>query len=68
MNERNLKRLMKRDRSRRRAQGIGALAGVLTSVFAIGLLYGEGILKSVDRLADRLEKKDEAREGERTER
>ena len=40
MTDRKMKKMIKRDRRRRRAQGIGALAGALTSFAIIGLLYG----------------------------
>lgn len=40
MTERKMKKMIKRDRRRRRARGIGALAGTLTSFAVIALLFG----------------------------
>lgn len=40
MTDKKMKKIIKRDRRRRRAQGIGALAGTLTSFAVIALLFG----------------------------
>lgn len=58
MTERKMKKMIKRDRRRRRAQGIGALAGTLTSFAIIGLLYGgemrEDAKKAKEEIKSRL--------------
>ena len=52
MTERQVRKIMKRDRRRRRAQGLGAATGILLTAFGVGLLYGDRILKKVDEVSE----------------
>ncbi|MBQ3292453.1 MAG: hypothetical protein IJH43_08840 [Mogibacterium sp.] len=40
--QKKLERIIKRDRRRRRAQGIGALTGTITSLLFLHLVFGFG--------------------------
>ena len=50
MTERKMKRIMKKNRQRRAARGIGAFAGTATAFAILGLLYG-GEMKKDAKLA-----------------
>lgn len=57
MTDRKMKKMIKRDRRRRRAQGIGALAGTLTSFAIIGLLYGGEMKKDAKKAKEEIKAK-----------
>lgn len=50
MNEKKMKRMMKKERQRKTARGIGAFAGTATAFAILGLLYG-GDMKKEAKLA-----------------
>lgn len=45
MNQKKLDKIIKRDRRRRRAQGLGAIAGTLTSLLTLYMMFGWTIKK-----------------------
>lgn len=52
MNEKKMKKLMKREKRRKRARGIGAFAGTATAFAILGLLYGEDMKKEAKLVAE----------------
>jgi hypothetical protein len=42
MNQKKMERIIRRDKRRKRAQGIGAAAGTITSLLVLGVMYGLG--------------------------
>ena len=57
MTEKKMKKIIKRDRRRKRAQGIGALAGTLTSFAIIGLLYGGEMKEDAKKAKEEIKSK-----------
>ena len=52
MNEKKMKKLMKKEMRRKRARGIGAFAGTATAFAILGLLYGEDMKKEAKLVAE----------------
>jgi hypothetical protein len=52
MNEKKMKKLMKREKRRKRARGIGAFAGTATAFAILGMLYGEDMKKEAKLVAE----------------
>ena len=52
MTEKKMKKLMKREKRRKRARGIGAFAGTATAFAILGTLYGEDIKKEAKLVAE----------------
>ena len=52
MNEKKMKKLMKKEMRRKRARGIGAFAGTATAFAILGLLYGEDMKKEAKLMAE----------------
>ena len=52
MNEKKMKKLMKMEKRRKRARGIGALAGTATAFAILGMLYGEDMKKEAKLMAE----------------
>ena len=52
MNEKKMKKLMKMEKRRKRARGIGAFAGTATAFAILGMLYGENMKKEAKLMAE----------------
>ena len=52
MTEKKMKKLMKREKRRKRARGIGAFAGTATAFAILGMLYGEDMKKEAKIVAE----------------
>lgn len=52
MTEKKMKKLMKMEKRRKRARGIGALAGTATAFAILGMLYGEDMKKEAKLVAE----------------
>ena len=52
MKEKKMKKLMKIEKRRKRARGIGALAGTATAFAILGMLYGEDMKKEAKLVAE----------------
>jgi hypothetical protein len=52
MTEKKMKKLMKREKRRKRARGIGAFAGTATAFAILGMLYGEDMKKEAKLMAE----------------
>ena len=52
MTEKTLKKLIKKEKRRKAARGIGALAGTATAFAILGLLYGEDMKKEAKLVAE----------------
>lgn len=52
MTEKKMKKLMKREKRRKRARGIGAFAGTATAFAILGMLYGEDMKKEAKLVAE----------------
>ena len=52
MNEKKMKKLMKKEMRRKRARGIGAFAGTATAFAILGFLYGEDMKKEAKLVAE----------------
>lgn len=57
MTDKKMKKIIKRDKRRRRAQGIGALAGTLTSFAIIGLVYGDQMKEDAKKAKEEIKSK-----------
>ena len=57
MTEKKMKKILKRDKRRRRAQGIGALAGTLTSFAIIGLVCGDQMKEDAKKAKEEIKSK-----------
>ena len=55
VSEKKMKKIMKRDRRRKRAQRMGSATALLATAFAAGLLYGDKILKKVDEVSEKVD-------------
>lgn len=53
MNDKKLKKIIKRDKRRRRAQGIGALTGTITSLLVLRFIFGPIIKNSDNDVTDK---------------
>ena len=52
MTEKKMKKLMKREKRRKRARGLGAFAGTATAFAILGMLYGEDMKKEAKLVAE----------------
>ena len=52
MTEKKMKKLMKKERRRKTARGIGAFAGTATAFAILGLLYGDDMKKEAKLAVD----------------
>ena len=57
MTEKKMKKIMKKERRRRTARGIGAFAGTATAFAVLGLLYGGEMKEDAKRAADEVKTK-----------